>query len=394
MRTKHILLVAISLICCSSIWGQTTKGNSSNNIKIVAEKVQILETNTQAQYSQLLEENQALRKQLQEMDKEIELYREDVRTKVSEMYSHMSLWLGMLTLLIGIITAALGVVAPIFLNYRNDKKQEAKLKELQSQIDAAKHDAESAQQALAEIENLKTDITLIKQAVELSLDMVKEFATKTEVNKLFTEALKEEDPHKAAELYTKIIELDASNALAYNNRGIIKVTRLKDIDGSIADFDKSIQIDADSYATYCNRGNARKRKGDLIGAMDDFNKALELNPNNDKVYNNIADTLINLNQLNKALEIINQAILLEENSVYFITRGEIYIAMKRYTDAIDQFTHAISLNAEIKEAYKYREECYRTLAKSELDTKARNKYIALAEADEKRYEELNKTTTI
>ena len=121
MKNKYILLIATLLVCSISVWGQTKKSTSANSTKAIAEKVQMLETNTQEQFSQLQNENKALKEQLQKIENEIALYREDVRTETSRMSTYMALWFAALTLVIGGITAALGVAAPLILNNKNDK---------------------------------------------------------------------------------------------------------------------------------------------------------------------------------------------------------------------------------------------------------------------------------
>ena len=64
--------------------------------------------------------------------------------------------------------------------------------------------------------------------------------------------------------------------------------------------------------------------------------------------------------------------------------------MKNYNDAINVFSYAISLKDDVKDAYKYRGECYRELAKVTSDEEKKGEYNALAESDEKKYEELDK----
>ena len=66
------------------------------------------------------------------------------------------------------------------------------------------------------------------------------------------------------------------------------------------------------------------------------------------------------------------------------------MAMKNYNDAINVFSYAISLKDDIKEAYKYRGECYRELAKVTSSNEKEIEYNALAESNEKKYEELDK----
>ena len=70
-----------------------------------------------------------------------------------------------------------------------------------------------------------------------------------------------------------------------------------------------------------------------------------------------------------------------------MTRGEIYMAMAYYSDAIKEFTFVLSLEDTAEEAYKLRGKCFRELAKKARGKK-KSEYTTLAEADEKKYEEL------
>ena len=228
MKNKYILLIATLLVCSISVWGQTKKSTSANSTKAIAEKVQMLETNTQEQFSQLQNENKALKEQLQKIENEIALYREDVRTETSRMSTYMALWFAALTLVIGGITAALGVAAPLILNNKNDKRQKEKLDEITTKLNAAsadakaaKKDADSAKRSLSDVEKLKNEITSLKQKIEDSEKAAKKSADEAKASKLFAEALSEQDKKKAIDIYTKIIGLDSSEVKAYNNRAIL-----------------------------------------------------------------------------------------------------------------------------------------------------------------------------
>ncbi len=75
--------------------------------------------------------------------------------------------------------------------------------------------------------------------------------------------------------YTKAIEINPQNAIAYNNRGIARF-KLGDYQGSSADYTKAIENDTSQSAAYLNRGLNRERAADLEGACDDWRKAVEL----------------------------------------------------------------------------------------------------------------------
>ena len=62
---------------------------------------------------------------------------------------------------------------------------------------------------------------------------------------------------------------------------------------------------------------------------------------------------------------------------------------KDYMDAISDFGYALSINGTIKEAYKFRAECYNSLAETIQDVSRKSSYISLAEADQEKYQLLN-----
>ena len=64
----------------------------------------------------------------------------------------------------------------------------------------------------------------------------------------------------------------------------------------------------------------------------------------------------------------------------------------QYYDAICDFTHALSFDDSIGELYKLLAECYRALAERTDNELKKKEYVTFAEADEKKYEELNTET--
>ncbi|QIR38588.1 tetratricopeptide repeat protein [Tolypothrix sp. PCC 7910] len=71
----------------------------------------------------------------------------------------------------------------------------------------------------------------------------------------------------------------------YNDRGLARL-QLQDFEAAMADFSKAIQLDANDYRAYFNRGCACGKKGDNFGALRDFSKVIRLNPSNGMAYVN------------------------------------------------------------------------------------------------------------
>ena len=431
MKIKQILLTSIMLICCISIFGQTANNISLNNAQAVTLNIETLEPKTQEQdsdlknrnhtlsvqvsnlkkenlslniqVSNLQKENQALNErmsnlekgndyfneQLLKMESEIALYREDVRNETSRMNENMSDWLEVLA----IIVTILSVVPPIIINVWNNNRQKEKLDEINNKVDKANRDAMSAKRALVAVGKLKNEITHIKQTIEASEKAAKKSADEAMASKLFAEALTEHknNPQRAIELYTEVINIDNTHKGAYNNRANLK-DKIGDLIGALADYNKAVELEPSDFRTYHNRAVLRTKMGDIHGAIEDYQKAIRFKPNAID-NNNLADIYKNLSNAPKALEYANIAISLDANNyICHITKGEILMTIHKYTDAIEEFTCSISLKNDVIEAYKNRAQCYRALADESQDIEKKNEYIALAEADEKECEELTKKT--
>jgi tetratricopeptide (TPR) repeat protein len=85
--------------------------------------------------------------------------------------------------------------------------------------------------------------------------------------------------------YSKAIDLDPKDTIAYFNRGGAKQMK-GDLDGAIADYSKAIDLNPKYAIAYSNRGVAKKTKGDLDGAIADFTKAIDLDPKDPDIYQN------------------------------------------------------------------------------------------------------------
>lgn len=347
MKIKY-LAIGLMMLFCLNVLGQQQKTVSMTG-QPQGTKVQVLEETI----SRLQEENQAMKKQLERMEKEIELYRGDVRTKIADFNDDLSQWLTIMAIMMAVI----GIAIPIIINYRNEKSMEKMLEDVKVQANSADNQAkeatkqaEQAKKAIEDIGELKKHVDEIKKKINEDALVAEKAAREAQASQLFTQALSEKDASKAIELYTQTIEFKPDFSEAYNNRGIL-----------------------------------RKRMGNKEGAMKDYNKAIDLDPNKATAYNNRADLLLIMGELNKALEDVNNAIKLDsKDHVSYVTKGEVYLAMNLPEKSISEFNHALSLNDSIEQAYENRAKCYRKLAEKESDSTKKAELIAKAEADEKK----------
>ena len=73
------------------------------------------------------------------------------------------------------------------------------------------------------------------------------------------------DLRGALAAFTKAIELNPKNPIAYTNRGLVRY-KLGDFDGALADHTRAIELNPHLAEAYTNRGGARLAKEDLEGA--------------------------------------------------------------------------------------------------------------------------------
>ena len=129
MRLRYKIFI-ICFVFSINVFGQqankTTLQSLNQQVQDVCDSLE----STNNELLKLYESMTAIHLQIQSINKEVALYREDVRSEISKMHNSMSEWLTLLSIVIGIIAAALGVAAPIYLNNRNNKEQKEKLAEI------------------------------------------------------------------------------------------------------------------------------------------------------------------------------------------------------------------------------------------------------------------------
>lgn len=192
----------------------------------------------------------------------------------------------------------------------------------------------------------------------------------------------------AIEDLNKAIELSPMDTDLYTNRGLLKALEDKNFE-ALEDYNKAIEINPNYAKAYCNRAELWIKSENIEKALEDYNKAIEINPTEADTYNERADLWLKEKQFNDALDDINKAITLKASeAVFYVTKGEIYLAMKKYNDAISLFNQAVLLDKNNEEAYILRAECYRKLANRSRNKTKKAEYIALAELDDEKINQL------
>lgn len=183
---------------------------------------------------------------------------------------------------------------------------------------------------------------------------------------------------KAIKDYNKAIELNPDHSSFYNNRGVF-YEDLRQYEDALKDYSKAIELDPGQAKAHSNRGFAYNLLGQDEKALADCDKAIELDPTYAVAYHNRGKIYCDSGQYKKAIENFSKAIELDPgNAIFYFNRaGCYYYELNQYDKALADFSKAIELDPKHKDAYLGRAMAYRSLGQD-----------GLAEADEKAAAEL------
>ena len=158
--------------------------------------------------------------------------------------------------------------------------------------------------------------------------------------------------------YDKAIQLKPDFAEAYSFRGVAHYDK-GDLDHAIADYDKAIQLKPDLAAVYFFRGNAYYDKGDLNRAMADYDKAIQLKPDYAEAYIRRGTAYLDKDDLDRAIADFDKAMQLKPDyAEAHFSRGTAYVGKDEYDLAMADYDKAIQLKPDFAEAYFFRGVAY------------------------------------
>jgi tetratricopeptide (TPR) repeat protein len=170
------------------------------------------------------------------------------------------------------------------------------------------------------------------------------------------------DNNKALADYTKCVQLDSTFHRAYSNRGVLYYnfygpnksdsTHLK---LALQDFTKALKYSSDNTDALIGRANtySSMKKFDL--SLPDYNKYITLETTNAKAYLWRGIALYNTGKYDEAFPDFNKCIeLTKDNDNAFLWRGLVYFQRKDYSSAIKDFDQSLLLNANQSEAFSWR----------------------------------------
>lgn len=207
-----------------------------------------------------------------------------------------------------------------------------------------------------------------------------------QAKKLMRKALKETNPDKQIELYSKVIEIDDKNLDAYFYRGIAKAN-LGEHTGAILDFTKVIFFEPNGD-TFYNRGNSKFAISDFKGANEDYEEAIKMNrgllikatfniglthfrlgefyealssfsfisrisPEHVGAKLQMGLTLMELGYHERAMLYFDKSVELDKNTYTLYHRGLAYLELKKFKKANEDLSLSVSMDKSNEVAYFY-----------------------------------------
>ena len=177
---------------------------------------------------------------------------------------------------------------------------------------------------------------------------------------------------QAALSYSRVIELDPNNAVAYDRRGSCAYQG-NNFKESLPDFNKAIELDPKNAEFYQHRALAYFSLREFESSIADMEQALKLNPPNRvqfeeslaTIYSNRAAERANAKKFAEAVEDMTLAIkLYPKGQNFHHQRGSCYFNNKEYEKAAADFTEAIKREPTNGTHYLHRGYCLQAIGKN------------------------------
>ncbi len=128
-----------------------------------------------------------------------------------------------------------------------------------------------------------------------------------------------------------------------------------DLDEKERYYTNAIRLKPDYVAALYNRGNTRRKKGDLDGAITDCSEAIRLKPDHARAFNNRGLARAGKSDLEGAMEDYNEAIRLNRYYAYaFSGRGAVRLLQGDLDGALEDYNEAIRLKPDYANGFSNR----------------------------------------
>lgn len=209
--------------------------------------------------------------------------------------------------------------------YKKDLATAEKAKPLNETFIAAEtHEASERKAHVQEVlknrqETEKKETVPDKQNVNIIRDTEKNPFTSADYVFTGNKHFEKGEIEKAISAYSKAIDLDENNAVAYNNRGYLFYT-IEENKKALKDFNRAIKISSDYKYAFYNRANTYSRIGKYQKAISDYDMVTNLDPMFELAYVNRGIAYISTLQHKKASQDFKKAEAINPKLASLVTK--------------------------------------------------------------------------
>jgi len=150
--------------------------------------------------------------------------------------------------------------------------------------------------------------------------------------------------HDNYTFWNRAIQVDPTNHIAFNNRGVFLKEQKNDLIGALADYNTAIELDPEYAGTYYNRGLLHEMQEEFGSAIADYSSVIRLNPKHAEAYNNRGGLRNRQGDSSGALKDFNTAIRLAPfSSEAYANRGMLRLSQNELQGAVQDFTKALEV---------------------------------------------------
>ena len=150
----------------------------------------------------------------------------------------------------------------------------------------------------------------------------------------------------------------------YSNVGNIYGIRGK-YDSALINYSKAIELDSTDFNTYMNRAVTYSMMQNYDSAFVDWDKVIKLHGPDNRVYQNRALAYLNRGRFKESIHdyksLTDMGVQMDGNMYFF--RGCDYFQLGNYDAAIEDYTKALAINPNNKDAYFNRSQTYHKMNK-------------------------------
>ena len=202
--------------------------------------------------------------------------------------------------------------------------------------------------------------------------------------------MEKENYHEVISLCDKALEINENLPEAYDYRGNAKY-EIGEYNGALADFDELIKIDPNDAEHYYDRSWAYCNMEKYDDAIIDISKALEIDPRNSLYYYDKGRFEYWAERYKDAVIDLTKGIDLRPTESKYIYRGNCYMELEEYDQALSDFNKALEIEPESASARVRRGILYKSLERLEDAENDFKKILELYPDSDRAMTELGKT---